>query len=295
MSLSSLLYDIDPSLKLSRFRASSVLDPVTWRVMTLTSSAIERQIEYLRVHIDDPLVVHFSSIHCRRQVLTENFLEWIIPKTRGLHLQDGLIDPNHLKRAQALEVLIAGPKANINLPNPEKLSVLAISDLRIVNSARLVNLLSLRIWGKKWIDGGEPKFSHCPRLQELGLIQTPIAALDALINLPLCSLELAYAPKLVNLEGLTAHTSALRKLELCRCKNIQSWAPLINLHKLSHLDIEGCSDIPSISFMKNLENLSYVRVSDTNIIDGGVAWLRSKLSPDNIVVFPNKRHYDAKF
>ncbi len=78
-------------------------------------------------------------------------------------------------------------------------------------------------------------------------------------------LEFSYCPKLMNLNGLSSIFPHTTKLKLDHCKNIQNYSPIAKLKNLQNLVIVESVPIADLSFLKEMENLSELRIGKTKI------------------------------
>ena len=79
------------------------------------------------------------------------------------------------------------------------------------------------------------------------------------------NLEFIYGSKLVNLEELPSNFPNVTHLKFDHCKNIQDYSPLKKLHDLQELVILESAPITDLSFLKELKNLSLLKVGKTKI------------------------------
>ncbi len=125
-------------------------------------------------------------------------------------------------------------------------------------------------------------------LRNLKLVQPKIQTLTGLARFSeLEELELAYVPKnVVDFAdvGLLTH---LIRLELEKCKGIQSYEFLKNLTQLEWLEISGCADLPSVKFLEHLPALQHFSFVETTVVDGDL----SPVLRLPYVGFFGKRHY----
>ncbi|MGN0739980.1 MAG: hypothetical protein ACI4LX_07395 [Treponema sp.] len=78
-------------------------------------------------------------------------------------------------------------------------------------------------------------------------------------------LEFSYCPKLTDLEALPSIFQNVTKLRLDHCKNIIDYTPLSKFENLQELSILESSPITDLSFLKEIKNLSLLKVGKTKI------------------------------
>ena len=78
-------------------------------------------------------------------------------------------------------------------------------------------------------------------------------------------LEFTYCPKLEHLEELPSNFPKLTKLKFDHCKNIKDYSPLAKLNDLEELVILESASITDLSFLKEIKNLSLLKVGKTKI------------------------------
>lgn len=102
-------------------------------------------------------------------------------------------------------------------------------------------------------------------------------------------LKLYYPTKLKSISGL----DSLRNLEILKiegAKKISDYCEVRHLHKVHTLSLNNCGEIPTLSFIKEMQSLKDIRFVNTNIMDGNLAYCVGLRN----VGFLSKRHYSHK-
>ena len=136
---------------------------------------------------------------------------------------------------------------------------------RLQNLETAVALKSLSLSGFKREDLSIIR--NLKLLESIALYNTHIESLDGignLINLKKVSID--KAPKLKKLSGFTELNSNMEQVEVFNAKNLRDISALRYLHNLKILYLQQISDIQTLSFLTNLNNLDRIVVS-SNVND----------------------------
>lgn len=82
---------------------------------------------------------------------------------------------------------------------------------------------------------------------------------------PVKELEFSYCSKLEDISELSSNFPNVTHLKFDHCKNIQNYSPLAKLHNLQELVILDSALITDLAFLKELKNLSLLKVGKTKI------------------------------
>ena len=171
-----------------------------------------------------------------------------------------------------------------SLPNLKTLNIEWNKNAINIDSLENLKQLTLRKY-----NGDSNLFRSLKKLNSLSLIQGNLNSLDFLeYNRNIVFLSLAYLKNLTDIQELEYLSSNLVELELETCKKVNYGNTLHNLFRLEKLKISNSSDLVDLSFIENLNNLSFFSFVDTKIIDGNLSILKRL----DYVGFDNKRHYD---
>ena len=156
-------------------------------------------------------------------------------------------------------------------------------------------LPSLRVLGLSHyapVSGDLSGLPQIPLLEELGLVQARNLTLSGIARfLGLRCLSVDYFPRLVDLSPLTAFTDGvLETLELGHCPKIEDHDQVRVIRSLRRLAFNQCGEIPSLSFLNDLQELESFSFVGTNIINGDLTpCLRLRFAG-----FLEKRHYSHR-
>lgn len=131
-----------------------------------------------------------------------------------------------------------------------------------------------------------------PQLEDLDLVQARNLTLSGIDRFPgLKRLTLAYFPRLIDLSPLTAFTDeVLDSLEFGHCPRIEHHDQVRVIRSLRRLAFNQCGEIPSLSFLNDLQELESFSFVGTNIVDGDLTpCLRLRFAG-----FLDKRHYSHR-
>lgn len=162
--------------------------------------------------------------------------------------------------------------------DPSRIS--GLKDLRIswnkkiINIEKCFNLEELSLSNYKPKTKNLDQITYLKNLNELTIVQSNIQSLEGIEGLnSLTTLNLYYLKNLVSLEAICELQSTLEKIEIQNCPNIKSYEALKNLTQLSSLSIDRSSEISNLKFVKQLINLSYIYIGDTDVEDGNLSYL----------------------
>ena len=104
----------------------------------------------------------------------------------------------------------------------------------------------------------------------------------------LISYDHDYGKRLSDVNAVT-QLKNLKHLRFGNCKKIEI-SPILSLlpESLDWLQYVASTDLPSLSFLKRLKNLTFMALIDTNVLDGDVTPLASL---KKFGLYPNKRSY----
>ena len=84
------------------------------------------------------------------------------------------------------------------------------------------------------------------------------------------ALEFSYSPKLEDLSELSANFPQIKKFQFDHCKNIKDYTPLSKLENLQESVILESAPITYLSFLRDLKNLSLLKIGKTKILAGNL-------------------------
>lgn len=131
-----------------------------------------------------------------------------------------------------------------------------------------------------------------PALDDLNLVQSRMTALSGIERFPkIRRLTVAYFTRLVDLSPLAAFADGILEiLEFQNCPKLASHERVRGIRSLRRLAFNRCGEIPSLSFLNDLQALEDFSFVDTNIVDGDLTpCLRLQFAG-----FFNKRHYSHR-
>lgn len=181
---------------------------------------------------------------------------------------------------------------DIDLAHLNTLESLTLSwNKKFKNINQLSNLKGLYIWSYNPKNKNLEEFKELKNLESLLLAQCRIESLQGIQHLnKLSFLEIAYLRTLKSLKGIEGLYSSLKFLKIEACKNIQDFSTIQTLSKLEILSLHRCGEVPSINFIRRLENLEAFSFLGTNVLDGDI----SPCTKLKQVYFTNKKHYSHK-
>lgn len=134
--------------------------------------------------------------------------------------------------------------------------------------SNLINLEELAFWGFNPSEGDMTSLPPFPRLLTLRMIRTNCLSSRGIERLAqVNTVEFSYAAKLTDISSLAELNQTLRNLTLANVKSIGEYTPLGKLQKLRFLSAYKCAPIPTISFVRELQQLEYLGLVDTEIED----------------------------
>lgn len=181
----------------------------------------------------------------------------------------------------------------IDLSNFRNLESLACEySPRLIGIETCKNLKDLVLTGYKPKNKDLTDLPELDELTELYLFQTNIVSLNGIEKYKkLKKIQIFSATKLESISALKYLSNGLVEIEIENCKRIKDYEVLGNLKLMKRLLILDSGEIKSLSFVKNLHNLSFLSFGSTNILDGNLSYCEGI----NYVGFDNKRHYSHKF
>ena len=213
------------------------------------------------------------TIHRRHGYFLDNidFLKKY-PFIEGVFVVDDNIDVSAIHSLSNLKTLVlSGDKKNeIDFSCFPNLQVCNISwKFKIKNlfMCKKLKKLYLRKYNPKSTDLTElPEF---PNLESIELIQSNITSYAGIERFPkLKKIEAHYLKQLTSLKELQTKANTLENLFLSKCPNLQNHSDVAKLYNLTWLRMSYCSEIPSISFIKQMPKLQKFAFVDTNVTDG---------------------------
>jgi len=182
------------------------------------------------------------------------------------------------------------PLELVNFPLLRELRVQWWPKLRLGDVLASLRVLSLSNYAPS--SGDLTGLPEIPALDDLDLVQSHKLALSGIDRFPkIRRLTVAYFPRLVDLSPLTAFVDhALEILEFGNCPKLASHDQVRAIRSLRRLAFNRCGEIPSLSFLDDLQALESFSFVDTNIVDGDLTpCLRLQFAG-----FFNKRHYSRR-
>ncbi|KAB1156550.1 leucine-rich repeat domain-containing protein [Flavobacterium luteum] len=269
-----------------------VLEHNDYKSLFMDSSRIDDCINFLFKNN-----IRKISINYYQGFKTNNldFLLKIKDFIEGISISGDKFDYSVLNKMIKLKTLqYSDDKNNVinlsNFPDLETLSCDFTLNLKGLESCVNLKKLILSKFNPKVKDlSNFPIFEN---LTELYLFQTNIISLkgiDRLNNLK--KLQLYSGNKLESISDLNYLSNGLEEIEIEKCKKIKDYEVLGNLKLIKRLLILDSNEIPTISFIKNLNNLEFFSFGGTNVVDGDLSYCENI----NYVGFDNKRHYSHKF
>lgn len=108
----------------------------------------------------------------------------------------------------------------------------------------------------------------CPKVKEMRLLQCGIKSLNGIEKFKsLQKLDLWYDRKLEDISEISALKDALRWISIECCPKITDFSSFYDLIKIEALSLEGKNDLPSLDFVKNMPNLTWL-ILTMNVLDG---------------------------
>lgn len=196
-----------------------------------------------------------------------------------------------LNTLENLKELILETKMPIDVSNLSQLISISGDYDNLKGIDKLTSLESLYLWRYKPASGNFVEFQNMNHLKKLELNQSSLESLDGIGDIEhLEELEIAYAYKLNNIDGLSALRNSLRYLRIDDCKKITSFNVIKSLINLKTLALCDDSTMDSIDFIEKLHSLESFIFSGTTVIDGNVSYCKRLKHAE----FTNKKHYSNK-
>ncbi len=130
-----------------------------------------------------------------------------------------------------------------------------------------------------------PPYKNLQRLEIYHGSIVSLSGLERFKNLKIY--EHYYGKNLVDVNAVTELPN-LEDITFDHCKKIQWEGVFERCKALRILGLQACSDIPSLSFLKQIKNLTGFGFSDCTILDGDLTPL---LELEHFGFYPNKRHH----
>jgi protein phosphatase 1 regulatory subunit 7 len=177
-----------------------------------------------------------------------------------------------------------------NFPLLRELRVQWWPKLRFGDALASLRVLSLSHYAPE--SGDLITLPKIPHLEDLNLVQARNLTLSGIDRFPhLKRLTIAYFPKLVDLSPLTAFADGLLEiLEFGNCPKLARHDQVRVIQSLRRLAFNRCGEIPSLSFLDDLQAVESFSFVGTNIVDGDLRpCLRLRFAG-----FLDKRHYSHR-
>ncbi len=239
-----------------------VRDFMGWPILSLYSSSIQSDVEYVRraglsgvaCHADDlpelPLV-EYEALSVQVEADSDLTLIAACSQLKALAIGGVKSAPVDLSKLSGLEVLRLWWHRKTILPN-------SFSQLRN---------LELRTFSPKSKDFA----IAAPKLEALSIIQGGMVSLDGIQACEhLRSVSLSYLPKLMDVKALS-RVRRVSRLEIDHCKNVDSYAFLESLQNLEHLTILDSAAIESLAFVNDMPRLRHLVLSRTEVANGDLS------------------------
>jgi hypothetical protein len=206
-----------------------------------------------------------------------------------------MIDVSALSSLECLRYLqISGatkqPLDLANFPLLRELRVQWWPKLRFGEVLSSLQVLSLSHYSPA--SGDLKGLPRIPQLDDLDLVQSSNLTLSGIERFPgIRRLTVAYFPKLIDLSPLTTFVDGLLEiLEFGNCPKLAHHDQVRVIRSLRRLAFNKCGEIPSLSFLNDLQALESFSFVDTNIVDGDLTpCVRLQFAG-----FLDKRHYSHR-
>lgn len=216
-----------------------------------------------------------------------NFVKKIHIGCRNLKLQD-------LKKFESLEFLsLMDDNKDVDFSKNSKLKHLFFTfDKSFKGLSNLINLETLVV-GKSSKDY-HLQIKRYTKLINLELIQSKDFLLKDIINdeSNYSKLSISHTKGQINLEELYPIRFKLKELRLFNCKNITSYDFLKNMQKLEVLVLSNCNSLPDSTFVDKLSNLKHISLTGNSFFEDGNIENLKKVGLT--VGIDNKKHYNLK-
>jgi hypothetical protein len=177
-----------------------------------------------------------------------------------------------------------------NFPLLEELRIQWWRKLRFADPMESLSVLSLSHYAPS--SGDLRGLPQIPQLGNLDLVQANYSTLSGIERFPgIRKLTIAYLPTLVDLSPLTVFAVGdLEILEFGDCPKLAHHHQVRVIRSLRRLAFNKCGEIPSLSFLDDLQSLESLSFVNTNIVDGDLTpCLRLKFAG-----FFDKRHFSHR-
>jgi hypothetical protein len=164
----------------------------------------------------------------------------------------------------------------------------------LVNLEQSSSIETLALWKYKPTTKDLSKLSSITKLRNLEINQSNIeslAGIETFGNLEI--LELSYLRNLTNISAIDNRLIRLQRIHFESCKKIESYEWVAKLPNLKTLNIEGCGEFNSLSFIKEMTRLEELFFANTVVIDGNITPVIEHVSL-NKIYFTTKKHYTHK-
>ena len=159
-----------------------------------------------------------------------------------------------------------------------------------LNISSVQTLKSLRITGYKAANRNITDLFTSSMLDTLVMCQGNIKTLEGIDRAPLIYLSLNYMKSLENIDSLINVKDTLRSLNISCCSKIQDFSILQYLINLEKLEIEGCTCLPNLDFVKKLPHLKTLILANTPILDGNIELCKQL---QYVKIYPYKKPYNV--
>jgi internalin A len=258
------------------FRSFDIEDGPEGRVLTVTGRWSAKIDEALASKQAERLQLNYTAGFRERDL---EFIREDWPLKELLLLDGSIDDLSPIGRLggtlETLTISEAGPRTTVELGDLPHLRRLAAGWRHVEGSLRRGRGEKLRDLWVEGYDGSDlTDLGHMGQLEDLELLSPRhLVALRGVENLSsLASLEIARAPKLVDLSALVAVRETLTALRLETCKTISSLEEVGRLEGLRELWVANCGDIESFEPLRALRGLEVLWAwESTKVLDGDLS------------------------
>lgn len=159
-----------------------------------------------------------------------------------------------------------------------------------LNFSTVPTLKTLRITGYKAVNRNITDLFASSLLDTLVMCQGNIKTLEGIGKAPIVYLSLNYMRSLENIDSLIDVKDTLRSLNISCCSKIHDFSVLQYLINLEKLEIEGCTCLPNLDFIKKLPRLKTLILANTPILDGNIELCKQL---QYVKIYPYKKHYNV--
>ena len=168
---------------------------------------------------------------------------------------------------------------------------LSCSTKDVINLEGLTDLEELYLYDCNTVTKDLEIISALSNLRRLEINGGNILSLAGIEKLEkLKSISIDGCRKLNSVSAISQNKESLGSVRISNCRCIKDYEQLGNLGGLRSLVLWNDGDIKSIQFVKNLHKLKHFVFTQTNIIDGNIAYCEGLEHVD----FTNKKHYTHK-